>query len=144
MLMLIQIAWHVFFQDPWNMIMFFPEMAMALIDWRKFQIMGRVWFLVLQPRLCFPSDLLYSVRWKNDNSSDWIRSPFKDAREIMENTYAINHEEANNLTRWESALSELSQFQQGPDCMNMVKDSMSKLVNHLKKQISNLNCPCLN
>ncbi|XP_020261069.1 mitochondrial import receptor subunit TOM20-like [Asparagus officinalis] len=52
---------------------------------------------------------------------------FEHARKAAEATYAKNPLDAENLTRWGGALLELSQFQNGTDCVKMVTDSVSKL-----------------
>ncbi|XP_020084752.1 mitochondrial import receptor subunit TOM20-like isoform X1 [Ananas comosus] len=52
---------------------------------------------------------------------------FEDARKAAEEAYAKNPLDAENLTRWGGALFELSQFQNDPDIVKYVEDSISKL-----------------
>ncbi|CAN6447760.1 unnamed protein product [Victoria cruziana] len=52
---------------------------------------------------------------------------FEAARKTAEMNYAKDPLDADNLTRWGGALLELSQFQQGQECIKMVKDAVSKL-----------------
>ncbi|XP_054786949.1 mitochondrial import receptor subunit TOM20-like [Prosopis cineraria] len=52
---------------------------------------------------------------------------FEHARKTAEDNYAGNPQDVDNLTRWGSALLELSQFQSNSDAMKMVEDSISKL-----------------
>ncbi|XP_020247677.1 mitochondrial import receptor subunit TOM20-like [Asparagus officinalis] len=51
---------------------------------------------------------------------------FEAARKAAEAAYAKNPIDADNLTRWGGALLELSQFQNGPDSVKMVTESVSK------------------
>eukprot|EP01018_Ginkgo_biloba_P003345 Gb_05425 [translate_table: standard] len=57
---------------------------------------------------------------------------FEAARKTAETKYSKDPKDADNLTRWGGALLELSQFQQGPDCVKMVKDAVSKLEEALR------------
>lgn len=52
---------------------------------------------------------------------------FEAARKSSEANYAKNPLDADNLTRWGGALLELSQFQNGPECLKMVKEAVSRL-----------------
>ncbi|KAL1553292.1 mitochondrial import receptor subunit tom20 [Salvia divinorum] len=52
---------------------------------------------------------------------------FEQARITAEASYANNPLDADNLTRWGGALLELSQFQNGADSKQMVKDAIEKL-----------------
>ncbi|CAA6667883.1 unnamed protein product [Spirodela intermedia] len=52
---------------------------------------------------------------------------FEAARKTSEANYAKNPLDADNLTRWGGALLELSQFQNGPECLKMVKEAVSRL-----------------
>ncbi|GER31350.1 mitochondrial import receptor subunit TOM20 [Striga asiatica] len=63
------------------------------------------------------------------------RSLFEDALKKAEATYAKNPLDAENLTRWGGVLLELSQYQEGPKCKDMVQLAIDKLeeavmVNH--------------
>ncbi|CAA0833812.1 Mitochondrial import receptor subunit TOM20-3 [Striga hermonthica] len=55
------------------------------------------------------------------------RSLFEDALKKAEATYAKNPLDAENLTRWGGVLLELSQYQEGPKCKDMVKLAIDKL-----------------
>eukprot|EP00252_Welwitschia_mirabilis_P002679 TRINITY_DN1262_c0_g1_i3.p1 TRINITY_DN1262_c0_g1~~TRINITY_DN1262_c0_g1_i3.p1 ORF type:complete len:205 (-),score=49.91 TRINITY_DN1262_c0_g1_i3:174-788(-) len=57
---------------------------------------------------------------------------FEATRENAEAEYVKNPLDAENLTRWGGALLELSQFQQGEDCVGMVKEAVLKLEEALK------------
>eukprot|EP00252_Welwitschia_mirabilis_P002681 TRINITY_DN1262_c0_g1_i5.p1 TRINITY_DN1262_c0_g1~~TRINITY_DN1262_c0_g1_i5.p1 ORF type:complete len:122 (-),score=32.45 TRINITY_DN1262_c0_g1_i5:274-639(-) len=57
---------------------------------------------------------------------------FEATRKNAEAEYAKNPLDAENLTRWGGALLELSQFQQGEDCVGMVKEAVLKLEEALK------------
>ncbi|RWR87053.1 mitochondrial import receptor subunit TOM20-like protein [Cinnamomum micranthum f. kanehirae] len=57
---------------------------------------------------------------------------FEHTRKTAESNYAKNPLDADNLTRWGGALIELSQFQNGPDCMKMISDGILKLEEALK------------
>lgn len=52
---------------------------------------------------------------------------FEHTRKASEATYASNPLDADNLTRWGGALLELSQFQNGSECMKMVAEAISRL-----------------
>lgn len=52
---------------------------------------------------------------------------FEHARQTAEANYSKNPLDADNLTRWGGALLELSQFHNGPDCIRMVKEAISRL-----------------
>lgn len=57
---------------------------------------------------------------------------FEAARKTSENQYVADPQDTDNLTKWGGALLELSQFQQGADCVKMVKEAISKLEEALK------------
>ncbi|KAG9445971.1 hypothetical protein H6P81_012099 [Aristolochia fimbriata] len=57
---------------------------------------------------------------------------FEHARKAAEAQHEKDPLDADNLTRWGGVLMELSQFQSGPDCIQMLKDSVSKLEDALK------------
>nr|ACN41174.1 unknown [Picea sitchensis] len=57
---------------------------------------------------------------------------FEAARKTSEHHYATDPQDTDNLTRWGGALLELSQFQQGSDCVKMVNGAVSKLEEALK------------
>ncbi|XP_068655761.1 mitochondrial import receptor subunit TOM20-like [Aristolochia californica] len=57
---------------------------------------------------------------------------FEHAKKAAESQYAINPLDADNLTRWGGVLMELAQFQSGPECIQMLKDAVSKLEEALK------------
>ncbi|CAA6659930.1 unnamed protein product [Spirodela intermedia] len=52
---------------------------------------------------------------------------FEHARKTSEAHYASNPLDADNLTRWGGALLELSQFQNGPECIKMLTEAISRL-----------------
>ncbi|MQL94029.1 hypothetical protein Taro_026686 [Colocasia esculenta] len=52
---------------------------------------------------------------------------FEAARKTSEANYAKNPLDAENLTRWGGSLLELAAFQNGPECLNMIKEAVSKL-----------------
>ncbi|XP_031481528.1 mitochondrial import receptor subunit TOM20-like [Nymphaea colorata] len=52
---------------------------------------------------------------------------FEAARKTAEVNYAKDPLDADNLTRWGGALLELSQFQQGQDCIKLIKEAITKL-----------------
>ncbi|XP_078434807.1 mitochondrial import receptor subunit TOM20-like [Wolffia australiana] len=52
---------------------------------------------------------------------------FEHTRKTSEANYASNPLDADNLTRWGGALLELSQFQNGPECVKMVTEAISRL-----------------
>ncbi|XP_078432904.1 mitochondrial import receptor subunit TOM20-like [Wolffia australiana] len=52
---------------------------------------------------------------------------FAAARETSEANYERDPLDADNLTRWGGSLLELSQFQDGPECLMMVKEAILRL-----------------
>ncbi|MQL70067.1 hypothetical protein Taro_002351, partial [Colocasia esculenta] len=52
---------------------------------------------------------------------------FEHARMTAQANYARNPLDAENLTTWGGALLELAQLQSGPECVNMVKEAVSRL-----------------
>ncbi|KMZ73276.1 Mitochondrial import receptor subunit TOM20 [Zostera marina] len=52
---------------------------------------------------------------------------FEHTRKLSESEHAANPLDAENLTRWGGALLELAQFQTGQDCVNLIKEAVTRL-----------------